>query len=121
MMDLQPNEPPPPPNEDLHVLTSALYSPQLFPNSQDSLCKSEIIYFPKVAMLKVNIFTHVNREETEAEGSHGLRLVGWMYETEQSVVQQERKQEEFRSRTCWLCNSLLWELIKSSEDRTPAS
>lgn len=91
MMDLQPNEPPSPPNEDLHVLTSALYSPQLFPNSQDSLCKSEIIYFPKVAMLKVNIFTHVNREETEAEGSHGLRLVGWMYETEQSYSKRGSK------------------------------
>lgn len=67
------------------------YSPQLFPNSQDPLCKSEIIYFPKVAVLKVNIFTHVNREKTEVEGSHGLRLVGWTYESEQSHTMRGSK------------------------------
>lgn len=42
-------------------------------------------------MLKVNIFTHVNREEIEAEGSHGLHLVGWMYETEQSYSKRGSK------------------------------
>ena len=46
--------------------------------------ESETIYFPKGAVLRVNIFTFVNREETKVEGSHGLHLVGWTYESEQS-------------------------------------
>lgn len=56
---LGPNERPPLQNGYLHSLIIVFYFLPQLPNSQGSFYTGEIIYFPKLALLNVNVVTPV--------------------------------------------------------------